>query len=412
MTTALAASPAVSSSYVGRASSAERMETLHRLNALAGYTAVKTILPEGTALWDIGQQALVRERVRLDKLPALRDFARVFLANEQARQITDKTGPLGRLRMDPRSGKIYRLDSAGKPGCGVGYTHTGLSQLVGMHADALGVPSNFVRALEFLSPGPRATAFNDLGIRAEAKGLSQEPRVMRLAKNVHGEQYLRAVTSTKHVGIAGGYAAVVSRMVQELGLDADKAKVRVAAEGDDRLDIEVIFPMLNREIVVGDVLWGSLALTLSETKDVSARISDSLMRVLCANLTRAPYGCEHEWTRKHVGTENFVADLMTRIQSGAARLAPFVRAFGDAYADELPGTRAEAFERLEKMVDLPKSLTAESVLAAWDADGAKSAGSTRGGLVNALTRASQDLSITDAEVVEAAAGGLVLTGWN
>lgn len=409
MTTAIA-SPVIPSTYVGNSSSAERMAVLARLNSQVGYTAVKTILPEGTALWEVGEQNLQRERVNLEVLPTLSAFAKAFLAVEASRQLRDSTGPIGKMRMLP-TGKLVRFNDLGQRSEPIGYTHTGLSQLMSTHADAIGLPSGYVRVLEFEPPHIRAAMANDIFERAEGQ-LDLDPRVMRTALNPHGERYLRSVTSTKHVGIAGGYAATVQAMVTELGLDADKAKVRVVSSGDDRLDIEVIFPMLNREIVVGDVLWGSLSLTLSETKDVSARISDSLMRVLCANLTRAPYGSAYEWTRKHIGAANFVPDMLRRIQSGAARLAPFVKAFGDSYSSDLNRTRAEAVELAQKMYELPKSLTGELVLSVWDADGVKSAGNTMGGLVNALTRASQYLPITDAEVVEAAAGGLVMTGWN
>lgn len=53
---------------------------------------------------------------------------------------------------------------------------------------------------------------------------------------------------------------------------------------------------------------------------------------------------------------------------------------------------------------------AESIVNAWAMDGARSAGTTLGGLVNAVTRAAQDLPLVQAEAAEVAAGRLVDEG--
>ena len=90
------------------------------------------------------------------------------------------------------------------------------------------------------------------------------------------------------------------------------------------------------------------------------------------------------------------------------KLEPFIQAFGDSYEVPLEGTPAELADRAVKALELP--MGAESIVNAWAMDGSRSAGMTMGGLVNALTRASQDLPVADAEEVEVAAGKLVDEG--
>lgn len=409
--------------YAVNLPSAERMAVLSGLNGLAGYNAIKTILPEGTPLWDVGEQNLQREQVAMSKLPKLAAFADSFLRAEALREHRDVPFTITGLLMTTE-GKVQRRQPNGSLGAAVAMTPTGLEQLVQLHREALDLPKNFAGALAWglqsKAPEDRADAaqmFNQMVRRAAAsKELSalKSERILRLAKRLDtGERYIYACTSKKHVGIAGGFAATVRRMAKELS--AHDARVRVTHQGHDRLDVEVMFPMMNREIVVGDILWATIGLTLSESKDVSASIWDAVMRVLCANLTRAYYGKSTEWTRKHIGPENFVADMMTRLREGSVRIAPFVRAFGDAYSDALPEqcpTRSEVVARFEKKFpDAAKVLPGASIIDAWDVDGARSAGNTRGGFVNALTRASQDLGISDAQVVESAAGIITTDGW-
>lgn len=392
-------------------SSADRMRVFHALSATAGYAAPSTILPEGTALWEVGEENLRRHRASIDTLPTMRDFAQAFLAAESLRDHRDVEANLADMRMLP-DGRIMRVRLDGKAPPAIGYTHTGLSQLVSLYRDHLGIPNGMVGSLEFLSPKVRAEAFNDLAERADERMVHVRElpdRVFRTSLNVHGERFLRAVTSTQHTLQAGGYAAIVAQIARLW----PEAKCR-AVRTEDRFDLDVIFPMHSREIRVGDVLHGTLSVTLSETKDVAASVKDALLRVLCANLTVKSFGKEASFTRRHVGAA-FVRDLADRMRGGWNRLAPFVEAFGDSYGDALPAglpTRAETVERTFKKfaVEL-KGLAAQSVIQAWDLDGARSAGNTRAGLVHALTRASQNVGVEQAEEIETVAGTLIERGW-
>lgn len=402
---------AAGQSYAGGLDSAGRMAVLRNLNSMAGYSAATTILPEGTALWDVGEENLRRHKADINSLPTMLQFSQAFLAAEQARDLKDVNDTMASMRMRPDSGKIFRVLPNGSAGGAVGYTMTGLSQMLSLYREHLGLPNGAAATLAYLSPKARAEAFNDISIRAQEKMIHVRElpdRVFRTALNPHGERYLRAVTSKQHCGIAGGYAA----MVRQLAKMFPEAKAR-AVRTEDRFDLDLIFPMHSREIKVGDVLHGTLGITLSETKDVRAAVRDALLRVLCANLTVRSYGKDAEFSRRHVGVA-FVRDLATRIQEGWNRLSPFVEAFGDAYKDPFVGsmTRATTVERTFKVFneDL-KAISAESVIQAWDLDGMQSAGNTRAGLVNALTRASQVINPESAEKVEAVAGRIIEQGW-
>ena len=407
-----------SSGYAAALPFAERQAILNGLNGLAGYAAVKTMLPEGTPLWDVGEQNLARERAKMNALPTLTQFNEAFLAVERAKAHKDVPFTLSGLNMRP-DGKLQRLRPDGSYGPAVATTPVGLEQMVQLHREHLDLPKNFAGSLAWAlkseQPQDRADAaglFNQMVRRAGGAGGPE--RVLRLARRLDtGEPYIYAVTSPKHVGAAGSFAAVVKRLTAELA--KHDARVRAVHQGHDRLDLEIMFPMMAREIRVGDTLWASIGLTLSESKDASASVWDGLMRVLCANLTKAFYGAETDFSRKHTGGVNFVNDLLDRVREGSVRIAPFVRAFGDSYNDALPAsapTRAEVVTRYAKAFpEAAKVLPAESIIAAWDVDGTRSAGDSRGGLVNALTRASQTLGITDAQTIESSAGKLVAEGW-
>jgi hypothetical protein len=386
----------------------QRMKVLDAINKFAGWTAPQTIYPEGTALIDVGEENLRRVRAEVDSLKTLGDFVSAFRLTEAQRRKEDVPASAGDLRMNAE-GFIARKLPDGTWGKRVGYTPTGLNQLVSLHADAIGLPRGFAGSLAWLSPKARAEAFNDLAIRyGERQKEARLPdRVFRLADDKYGQTYLRAVTSTQHTGLRGGALALVERLVETLPeRDLSTVKVRVETS-EDRFSLELISPMMKREIRVGDVLWGEQVFTLSETKATSASVRAGVMRVLCVNLTRRPYGQEKSFGRRHVGN-GFLDDVMREYREGRVKLEPFIQAFGDSYEVPLEGTPAELADRAVKALELP--MGAESIVNAWAMDGSRSAGMTMGGLVNALTRASQDLPVADAEEVEVAAGKLVDEG--
>lgn len=406
--TALSSVIPSSTAVASRLDAATRMKVLEACNNFAGWTAPKTIYPEGTALIDIGEEKLTRVRTEVANLRSLREFVAAFRLAEAARNKRDVEASIGDLRMNEQ-GFITRKRPDGSWGQRIGYSPTGLEQLVSLHRDVLGLPRGFTGALQWLQPKARAEAFNDLSIRYAERAYSNTlpDRVFRLADDKFGQPYLRAVTSKMHAGEHGSALALVQALMREFPeKDLDTVKVR-AEVTDDRFSLELIHPMMNREIRVGDVLFGEQILSLSETKAASASVSTGVMRVLCVNLTRSSYGQDKKFTRRHVGS-NFISDMLTEYRDGRVKLEPFIHAFGDTYNVPLDGTPAELAAVAEKALELP--MGAEAIVNAWAMDGARSAGTTLGGLVNAVTRAAQDLPLVEAEAAEVAAGRLVTEG--
>lgn len=415
----------------------QRMDVLRKLTESAGWGELMpgTIVPEGTALIPYGEQRLRALKQKVDSLPPAAEALSSAATSYAALSPVDVLDSVSRLRMDAATGKLFRALPPGSKGRvlglgesaalrlpadsvvgpKVGYSHTGLAQLIGMTGDALGIPRNFTAALEYLSPAARAAAANDVFTRAEERKVHLPKRVFRTILNRNGERYLRAVTSEVHVGAAADTAklcAAIRAALQRMGLDA-KARVLIT---HDRTDVELFFPLYNREIRVGDVALGRARVVISETKDRAATVEEGLLRVLCLNFTTAWFGSGQEFSRRHVGNGvNFLRLLAERLVTGLDRLAPFVQAFGDSYSNAFPAnlpTRAEVLARAAKVFrgELPAA-TWDAANTLWDADGLRSAGDTLAGLVNAMTRASQAMALDDADAVEAAAGRLTVEGW-
>lgn len=398
-----------SPSYAGAKDFSARMALLRQLNTQAGFRMPGTIVPEGTALIPMGEAKKRALQEKMDALPFATDAIPAFLAAENALAPIDRLGRLSQLRMRP-DGKLYRLDST--QGGGIGYTHTGLAQTLSFVGQHLGQPRNFCAGLEFLSPAPRAAGFNDV-MERYAKGLSgfdasQEHAFRTILHPSNGERFLRAVTSKKHVLDKGDGRAVAKALSAMLPAGA---KIRITRAWD-RIDFELFFPMMAREILVGDVVLGRAALSISETKDVSASAIGGLLRALCLNFTTAWYGAESRFTTKHMG-DGFLSRVVGAFGERLKQITPFVQAFGDGYKTALPAaypTRPEVIARVAKVYALPEE-TATAAIASWDLDGARSAGNTLAGLANALTRASQEETMEAAEHTEMVAGVLIGQGW-
>ena len=395
-------------SYAGNKSFDERMTLLRQLNDQAGFDMPRTIVPEGTALIPEGEAKLRKLKAKMAALPLASMALPAFVAAENALSPFDRATRLSELRMSP-GGKLYRLSHGGE----IGYTHTGLSQALSFVGQTLGQPRNFCNGLEFLSPAPRAAGFNDVMERYAAKlsgeDAAQEHVLRTIVHPSNGERFLRAVTSKKHVLDKGDGRAIAKALLAVL---PSGAKLNLKRTWD-RIDFELFFPMMSREVRVGDVVLGRASVSISETKDISASVVAGLLRVLCLNFTTAWYGAESRFSTKHMG-DGFTQRITQAFGEKLSVITPFVQAFGDGYANPLPAslpTRAEAVARVAKVYALPPE-TATATLASWDLDGDQSAGNTLAGLTNALTRASQDETMENAERTEMVAGVLVARGWS
>lgn len=392
--------------YLGALPFEKRNEALKALANLAGMRLPNTIVREGESLLPIGQENLKRMQAEIRALPDLEDGLNALRYRIWQESPKDATVPIQQVRMTSANGGLYGLGQ--DPAKALAYTDSGFSQVCSF----LKPPSvryGFQETLLALPPHLRAEAFNHFATTS-IRDTEKEQVVFRTLVNVESKRRaIRAVTSTRH-SLESGDDLALSHVIQHalpLG-----GKLRITRTFD-RTDFEVIWPAMERQIRVGDIVQIAIVITNSETKGYSIRIEPKVLRVRCWNLTVAwSDGLEEELVIRHLG------DLRTKLPAMFRRAVqvvdPFVQAFGDAYAKPFPmnlKTRGEVMERLCKKLDVPKGV-AQTAIAAWDADGLESAGDTLGGLVNALTRASQELTMEKGALIERTAGRLIMTGWD
>lgn len=388
---------------------AERMEMLKNLTAMEGIRLPATRLPEGTRLWEVGENAKRALKTTIQKLPEVLTALMGLRTRVEAEAIVDiKDIPIQRVRMSGKHEAGLFLQG-GDEAQAMGYTRAGF----GHFAQFIRPPDvqDFVgNALACKDPFLRANWINHFANRAK----SDDKVVIRthIPDPENPLRVIRAVTSTRHSLETGDDLAVLETLETKMASIFRGAKARITRELDHST-FEIIWPAMDRELVVGDIAYIGVRITNSETKAFSLKVEVFLLRVLCANFTTAftTDENEEEIVIKHLG------DLRTKLpgafEKALKRADPFVKLFTDAYQTDLPEfakTRGEILERVRKAMELPES-TMQRAGELWDADGKLSAGDTLAGLVNAMTRASQQDSMTKAGQVEAAAGKLIANGW-
>lgn len=401
---ASATASAVDSTYAGNLDSADRMRVLTALANNAGIRLPSTRIPEGESLLPIGEENKRSLQAEVKALPDMIDGVRALRARIVIEDHRDVAAPIQRVRMEPsRAGLMGPgMDKA------IGYTHSGFSHVLSFvkPPSLRGSPEPTLLALP---PRIRAEAFNYFAENAHRSG-ENEVYMRTMVDPGSGRRLIRAVTSEKHSKVTGDDVAILDAMESSIPAGA---KLRVTRTLD-RTDLEVIWPAMEREIRVGDTALIALSISNSETKAGALRVEPKLLRVLCYNFTTAwSEGGDEEITIRHVG------DLRTKLPQAFAKalkvVEPFIRAFGDAYKVSLPSnlpTRGEVLARLGKTFAgiLPVS-TLDIAAQKWDADGDRSAGDTLAGLVNALTRASQEANMEAAQRIEKVSGQLIVKGW-
>lgn len=390
--------------YLGAMPIEQRMAALKALANLNGLRLPDTRLPEGTALLPVGEESKRAMQVELSKLPDLHPALDAYEARLHAEQPVDTEVQLRVLRMNATTGGLFDPGVTNAAHAS-GYTKDGFSH-VASFLKPLAIRNGFTENMLALPPGLRAQVFDHW-----AKSTTREdPAVVRTFRGGAKGRIIRAVTSTEHSLLTGDDSAIVVA----LRTLTPGAKARFTREPGGRFsELEVIWPMMDRQLVVGDIAYGGIRVTNSETKAGSLKVEGFLLRVLCYNFTTA---FTEDMEGKTLGIRH-VGDLLRKLPDAIAnaqrRIEPFVRAFGDAYKDELPGampTRGDVLTRAQRVFELPDS-TIERAQQLWDADGLKTAGDTRAGFVNALTRASQEQTITEAAITERVAGKVIAQGW-
>ncbi len=379
----------------------ERNALLKTLASNAGLRLPQTRVPEGDSLLPIGEENKRKMQCEVAQLPSLSEGLVAMYERIKLEDHKDVGVPIQHVRMDPVNGGLFGEGSTVPP---LAYTNTGFSHVT-QFVKPPTIRNGFNENLLALPPELRATVFNHHAKNAVRKAGSDV--WIRTAKDVQsGRRVVRAVTSDKHSLSMGDDLTIIGA----LNNLPKGAKLRVTRELD-RTDFEIIWPAMDRQLVVGDVALMALTISNSETKGLSLKVSPKLLRVLCYNFTTAyTEGGEQEISLKHIG--DIGRKLPAAIQQAQRTLEPFILAFSDAYREGFDGkTRGEVLTILgKKFPELSEStLTASAAL--WDADGARGAGDTFAGLANALTRASQEQSMADASTTERIAGRVIVQGW-
>jgi hypothetical protein len=391
--------------FLGNAPVELRMAALKALANMNGLRLPDTRLPEGTALLPIGEESRRKMKVELAALPDLHPALLAYEARLRAEDPKDARVMLSQLRMSPKTGGLFSLDRSDETKPDANYTKDGFGH-VASYMKPVAIRNGFPENMLALPNELRSQVFNHWAGNAPRS----EPVVVRTFRGGTPGRIIRAVTSESH-SLASGDDLVIVEALRKL---APGAKARFTREPGGRFsELEVIWPMMDRQLVVGDICYGGIRITNSETKAGSLKVEAFVLRVLCYNFTTA-FSEDMEGVTvgiRHVG--DLLRKLPAAIENASRRIEPFVRAFGDAYKDGLPEgmTRGEVLERAGKVFELSET-TLSAAQQLWDADGSKSAGDTRAGFVHALTRASQEQAVSEAAMTERIAGKVIAQGWS
>jgi hypothetical protein len=393
---------APTSTYMGEADFAARNAELHKLAKATGLRLPQTILPEGHALWEIGEANKRKLAHSVDGLPDLATALVGLDARIKAEDAQDIEGVAVKgLRMDPRTGGL-----AGVGPTSLNYTKNGFEH-VAHFVKPSGLRS-FAENMLALPNELRAQVFNYHASNADS---DDRATLRTILEPSTGRRVVRAVTSKRHSLVTGDDTAIMHHLAPYGNIPEHlrAAKARITRELD-RSEFELIWPAMDRQLVVGDIALMGVRITNSETKAGSLRVEAFLLRVLCANFTTAESDDINadEISLRHVG--DLGRKLSEAFARAQARVEPFVRRFADAYKVALPKPRAEVLAQVSKALSLPAD-TMDLAAQLWDADGARSAGDTLAGLANALTRASQEAPTAVASDIERAAGKLIAQGF-
>lgn len=384
-----------------------RMETLKQLANMTGIRLPATIIPEGESLIPYGEERKRALQDEIAALPSVHDAAELLRAVRTEQRPVDTAIAINDIRMRPADAGLYGRNCDPNKRA-LGYTPVAFAQAA-QFLKPSSVTGGFAPTLLSLPPTIRAEAFNYF---AESANTGDRKAVLRSALLPQMQSGALTLRRSIQAVVSERYSAVEDHdLVADLSNALpDGAKCRFT-QSESRSDLEVLWPAMARQLKVGDIALIGIQATNSQTKQCSIRLVPKVLRVLCLNFTTAwGEGAEEEISIVHMGEARY--KFQRAIRRVLDVVEPFVLAFGDAYQDRMPATktRGELIESTVKRFELPGKF-GDTVAAAWDMDGVNSAGNTRAGLVNAITRAAQGLSMDKAATVEGAAGRIIAQGW-
>lgn len=320
----------------------------------AGIVWPGTILPEGTALYSSGVETLKNDRAAWRRLPVAGEVIGLVAAALAAEDRQDfKDEKVGGLRFRVTDGRLTRKGHEATTGsqAALGYGPHTLRQLVQQIDPLDNAPRGFSAALLYLSDQERAEILN----KRLADTDPETAITLRTRLPHSGETRIARAALSKVYGsvtdhdIAGAIGSV---------LQGDVSGRLDYKPGDSRSRFEVIWPseIPVETFVVGDVHYGMLSITNSETGEGSLRICPAVVRARCANLTLST-GEGTEIVIRHVGDEAaLVHRLKKAIRSAIDDMEPLLATI--SASARIVGsiwTPAEALGKIAKRYELPKA---------------------------------------------------------
>lgn len=318
----------------------------------AGIVWPGTILPEGTALYSSGVETLKNDRAAWRRLPLAGEvigLVAAALAEEQRKDFLEKVGG---LRFNKFTGRLVRaanVDDTG--GRGLGYGPHTLRQLIQQIDPLDDAPRGFSAALLYLTDQERAEILN-----RRIENVKPDTAVTLRTRLPHnGNVRIARAALSKIYGsvtdhdIAGAIGSV---------LQGDTSGRLDYKPGDSRSRFEVIWPseIPVKTFVVGDVHYGMLSITNSETGEGSLRICPAVVRARCANLTLST-GEGTEVVIRHVGDAKVLLHrLMKAIRAAIDDMEPLLNTISQSARIPVEvWTPAEALGKIAKRYELPKT---------------------------------------------------------
>jgi hypothetical protein len=339
----------------------------------------KTILPEGTALYESGVQKLKADRARWQRLPFAADAIPVITAALVAEDRRDDKVKVKELYVQPADGSVLYIPENSDQHVALGYDRHAFSQLVAQ-TNLKDGPRGTAATLLFLDPTERAQVLN-------SRLPASEAIVTARTKVTHnGHRVARAFLSQRYADINDIHVA--EALQGALNGDAKVARLDYKP-GDERSRFEVIFPseIPVETFRVGDVHYAVLTVDNSETGEGSLKVTAGLLRAACANLTLAGGSV----SIRHAGNaENRRAQTRLAIKEALALLDPLVQAITVSARTVIPDNESASsiIEQLAKKYELREE-RAQAWLNTYEAGYSHSP--TVWGLSSALTESAQSL---------------------
>lgn len=306
-----------------------------------------TIVPEGSALIDVGTEKLKRDRSAWDRMPPLKTALPTVLTALQAEQRKDYPEKISNLRLRPSDGRIVRTQNiAATPSQvkGMAYTPHALRQIMSQSGMLDGAPRNFAGALAYISNEERAQVFNRLVLGANP----DKTTTLRTRIPHGGDTGVRVVRAALSEIYGDADDPTIASIITSIPNVPDGAKLSYLP-GDAASRFEIVFPSQVEipNFRAGDIHYASVHARSSEIGLGAFDAFAAFVRAICVNLTTAERHGESESVR-HVGADAKVQRKVTAaLQRAIAQLMPLLETIGYSATINLDGWQVE--EALKKI---------------------------------------------------------------